>query len=164
MSLTESYGYKVEIPEALLLVSASQNIAIRHGSKLSDLIKRAEAVYGVIGYKRLKADGEEAAKKDDPRFEEWTRLKSPTVEQMKPFLGSWTEKRGGSMVSWLSRSSTARSERNTQATRQWDQFQLVVHFVRVLDARRIEFDCATAGARDYCASCRALSMRTLSRA
>jgi len=140
--LTDSYGYKVEIPEALLLVSASQNIAIRHGSEALDLIKRAEAVYGESSAtKRLKAEGEEAAKEGrDPRFEEWTRLKSPTVEQMKPFLGSWTEKRGGfyGVLAFEIVDGQVRAQYSGHPP-SGDQFQLVVHFVRVLDARRIEF-------------------------
>src|SRR5215468_418563 len=45
-ALSEAYGYQVDMPEQLLLIAATHNIATRHGAEAGELVKRAVALYG----------------------------------------------------------------------------------------------------------------------
>ncbi len=45
-ALSEAYGYQVDIPQRVLLVSASRNVIQQDGEEAVRLIRKAEAVYG----------------------------------------------------------------------------------------------------------------------
>src|SRR5262245_19532596 len=92
-SQSEAYGYQIDMPERLLLIAATHNVAMRHGAEAGELVKRAMALYGESPFKKqILADAEETARKGrDPRIEEWAKAPPPDVEKMKPFLGSWTK-------------------------------------------------------------------------
>ncbi len=91
-ALSEAYGYNVEIPQQVLLRSASRNAMQGYGVEALELVQRAVELYGEsAATKRIMAEAEEAAKKGgpDPRVAELLNAPPPSVEQMKPFLGVW---------------------------------------------------------------------------
>src|SRR5262249_12045112 len=60
-ALSEAYGYQVDIPKQLLLMSADRNVAMRYGAEAVELVKRAAELYGESPTtKRLMAEAEEA--------------------------------------------------------------------------------------------------------
>jgi hypothetical protein len=91
-ALSEAYGYQVDIPQQVLLRSATRNAMQRYGAEAVKLVQRAMALYGAsAATKRSMAEAEEAAKQGgpDPRVAELLNAPPPDVEQMKPFLGTW---------------------------------------------------------------------------
>ncbi|HSB10097.1 MAG TPA: redoxin domain-containing protein [Blastocatellia bacterium] len=134
-SLSEAYGYPVDIPKALLLMSATRNVAMQSGAEAVKLVKRAVALYGESPTtKRIMANAEEAVRKGrDPRFEEWANLPPPSVDQITPFLGAWTERKQdgfSSVITFEVRDGMVRAE-YTGNPPGGEQFQLEVNFVRV---------------------------------
>lgn len=90
--LSEAYGYAVNIPLRVLLVSAGRNASQLYGEEAVKLARKAEAVYGESpATKRMLAEAEAAAKKGgpDPRVAEFLNLPPVSAEKMKPFLGTW---------------------------------------------------------------------------
>jgi uncharacterized protein len=91
-ALSEAYGYQVDIPQRVLLRSASRNLTAQNGTEAAKLIQRAIALYGESATtNRLMAQAEAAIKKGgpDPRVAEFLNMPPPSAEQMQPFLGVW---------------------------------------------------------------------------
>jgi len=132
---SQDYGYQVDIPKELLLMTAAQDTAMRYGAEAIDLIKRAIGLYGESSEtKRLMAEAEQAAKSGrDPRFAEWANLPAPDAVKMKPFLGSWqmTTERGTESMLFEVYDGAVRT-RCTVAPLGGSPFQMDVQFVRVI--------------------------------
>jgi thiol-disulfide isomerase/thioredoxin len=142
-ALSKPYGYPVDIPKPLLLLSATRNVAMQQGVEAMALVKRAAALYGESAQtNQILAEAEAAAAKGrDPRYEEWSNLPLPSLEQMKPFLGSWTEKRPEGftgVISFEVIDGLVRS-RFDGFPPQGEAFQLEVNFVRVLDHQTLQW-------------------------
>ena len=91
-ALSEAYGYSVDIPLSVLLVSAGRNASQRYGAEATKLVERAVMVYGESpSTKRMLAEAEEAVKKGppDPRVAEFLNAPSPGPESLAPFIGVW---------------------------------------------------------------------------
>lgn len=142
-ALSQSYGYPVEIPKPLLLLAATRLVAMRQGVEAMALVKQALALYGDSPQtKRILAEAEAAAAKGrDPRYEEWSNLPPPSQEQMKPFLGSWTETRPDGfqrIITFEARNGLVRAQFDGYPP-QGEPFQLEVNFVRVLDHQTLQW-------------------------
>src|SRR5581483_9828522 len=142
-TLSEAYGYQVDIPKQLLLIAASRNVGMQYGAEAVELIRRAEALYGESPLTRqIMADAQEAARKGrDPRFEEWAKLPPPDVEQMKPFLGSWTKRdRDGfeGVITFEVRDGVVQAQYTGNPPGN-EPFQLEVAFVRVTGGQTLEW-------------------------
>jgi hypothetical protein len=140
--LSREYGYQVDIPKQLLLMSAAQNVAMQYGAEAAALIERAVALYGESPTtKRLLAEAEEAVKKGrDPRLEEWANLPPPDIETMKPFLGTWESIRDGAC--WVMivevKDGVVRAE-NSVTPPSGETVHLEVQFVRVMDHQTVQW-------------------------
>ncbi|MBK9315983.1 MAG: hypothetical protein IPM55_17330 [Acidobacteria bacterium] len=91
-ALSEAYGYSVDIPLAVLLVSAGRNAMQQHGEDAVKLVRKAMAVYGESpATKRFLAQAEDALEKGPPdsRVAEFLNLPPVSAAKMKPFLGTW---------------------------------------------------------------------------
>ncbi len=94
-SVSEAYGYKVEIPRQVLLSSANRNSLQQNGAEALRLVLKAVALYGESpATKERLAEAEEAVKRGgpDPKIAELLNSPKPTAQQMKPFLGTWIGK------------------------------------------------------------------------
>lgn len=140
--LSQEYGYQVDIPKQLLLACASQNTAMQYGAEAIELIKHTTQLYGESPYtKRLMSEAEEASKRGrDPRLAEWANLPSPSVEQIKPFLGSWemTTDRGSELMTFEVKDGVGRA-RCTVTPNGGESFQMEVQFVRVLEGGTLQW-------------------------
>jgi hypothetical protein len=90
--LSQSYGYQVNIPEPVLLRSASRNAIQQNGAESVKLVKRAVEIYGASPWtNRTMAEAEMAVQAGgpDPRVAKILNSLPPTPEQIKPFLGTW---------------------------------------------------------------------------
>lgn len=90
--LAEAYGYAVNIPLRVLLVSAGRQASQRYSAEAIKLVERAVVIYGESpATKRLLAQAEEAVKKGppDPRVAEFLNSPPPTPAQIAPFIGVW---------------------------------------------------------------------------
>ena len=142
-ALSEAYGYQIDMPERLLLIAATHNVAMRHGAEAGELVKRAMALYGESPFKKqILADAEETARKGrDPRIEEWAKAPPPDVEKMKPFLGSWTKASGDGfrgVITFEVKDGAVRAQ-YTGYPPGGDPFELEVAFVRVVDGRSLQW-------------------------
>jgi len=142
-ALSEAYGYHVDIPKQVLLMSAIRNTALQHGIEAVELAKRALALYGDSpAARRILEDAEAAVKKGrDPRLEEWANLPPPGAEQLKPFLGTW-ERMTGDGARWLVtfevKDGLGRAE-NFVTPPSGESFRLEIAFVRVLEGRTVQW-------------------------
>ena len=142
-ALSEAYGYQVDIPKQVLLMSAIRNTAMQHGIEAVELVKRAAALYGEsTETQRILADAEAAVKKgSDPRLEEWANLPPPGAEQLKPFLGTWERMTGDGarrLVTFEVKDGVGRAE-NFVTPPSGESFQLEIAFVRVLEGRTVQW-------------------------
>lgn len=139
--LSLSYGYKVEIPQQVLLIAADQNIAVQHGAEALALAKSAVAIYGgTFGTERRINEAEAAVKKGrDPKLEEWAKLPLPSVESIKPFIGTW-ERRSDAvwMIDFQGQDGSVVAE-NTIIPPSFEPFHLEVQFVKVIDSKTIQW-------------------------
>ena len=138
---SEDYGYPVDIPKSLLLVSAEKCAAEQYGEEALALVKRAVELYGESPRsKRAMANAEEAIKKGrNPQIEEWAKLGPPDVDKMKPFLGRWEGGRGfRSAITFEVRDGVVHSKYLGYPPN-GDQFELVVTFVKVIDSQTLQF-------------------------
>jgi hypothetical protein len=142
-TLSLAYGYRVPIPRALLLLSASENIAVRHGAEAAELLKRAESLYGATHRtQQLLAEAEEAATVGrDARLEEWAKLPPPELGAMKPFLGSWESVTpdGARLRIKFTAENGVFSVQYTLTPPGGDAFAMDVQFVRPSDAQHLEW-------------------------
>ena len=142
-ALSAAYGYQVEIPEQVLLMSTSRNIAMLYGAEAVELVKRTVALYGESpSTKNLMMQAEAAIKKGrEPRYEEWAKLPPPTAEQMKPFLGVWTSgtQDGFQGVMTFEVKDGVVHAQYTGNPPGGEPFELEVNFVRVLDGQRLQW-------------------------
>jgi thiol-disulfide isomerase/thioredoxin/pimeloyl-ACP methyl ester carboxylesterase len=142
-AMSEAYGYQIDIPEQLLLTAATHDVAMQYGAEALELIKRAASLYGDSPFKRqILADAETVATKGrDPRFEQWAKLGPPALIQMKPFLGSWVERKDQGFVGVISFTVKA-GEIHTQYAGNppgGEPFQLEVAFVQVLGPQTVQW-------------------------
>ena len=147
-ALSEAYGYRVEIPQKVLLRSASRNVTAQNGAEAVKLIQRAIALYGESATtKRLMAQAEAALNNGgpDPRVAEFLNLPSPSAEQMKPFLGVW----GGRLavpdgvpldivMTFAIEGGVVRG-RSTVSGPGGSSFQMDVGFIRVVDGQTLQW-------------------------
>jgi uncharacterized protein len=140
-TLSEIYGYQVEIPKALLLNSADQNIAIQHGAEAVELVKQAVALYGEsFRTERQMKEAEEAVRKGrNPKLEELMNLPLPSADSMKQFFGTWERKEDATWIIAFEIKDEAVRAQNTVIPPAFEPFHLEVQFVRVLDGRRIQW-------------------------
>ena len=143
-ALSEDYGYRVGIPQQVLLRSAARNAQQQEGAEAIKLLQRAVALYGESpATKRIKADAEAAIKKGGPdaRIAEWARLPPPDVEKMKPFLGTW-ERRSQDGAQWSItfevREGVVRAQ-HTVTPPSAPSFQLEINFVQVLEGQTLKW-------------------------
>ena len=140
--LSREYGYQVDIPKQLLLTTAAQNTAMQYGAEAVELVKRAEALYGESSRtKSLMAEAEEAARNGrDPRLAEWANLPAPSLEQMKPFLGTWQMalERGDEFMTFEVKDGVVHTQ-CTVAPFGGEPFQMQVQFVRVLEGQTLQW-------------------------
>jgi uncharacterized protein len=140
-TVSEIYGYPVEIPKELLLDSADRNIAIQHGAEAAELIARAVALYGEsFRTERQMAEAAAAVKKGrNPQLEELMNLPAPAVEAMKPFLGIWERKQEATwIIAFEAKDAMVRAQ-NTVIPPTFEPFHLEVQFVRVLEGARLQW-------------------------
>ena len=140
-AVSEAYGYQVDIPKEVLLMSADHNIAVQHSIEAVALIKHAVAIYGEsFRTERQLEEAETAVKKGrDPRLEEWANLPPPTLDSMKAFLGTWERKAGATwIIAFEVKDGVVRAE-NTLIPPSFDPFHLEVQFVRVLDGQKLQW-------------------------
>src|SRR5262245_57135925 len=142
-ALSEAYGYQVDIPKQLLLMSASRNVAMQYGAEAVELVKRAATLYGESpATKSLMAQAEAAVKKGrDHRFEEWANLPPPDIEKMRPFLGDWTARNQDgfqSVMTFEVKDGVVRTQ-FTGIAPGGETFQMEVNFVRALDGQTLQW-------------------------
>ncbi len=147
-ALSEAYGYQVNIPQKVLLRSASRNISAQNGAEAVKLIQRAIALYGESTMtKRLMAQAEAAIQKGgpDPRVAEYLNMPPPSPEQMKPFLGVWAgrlEVPDGVpldiVITFAVEGGVVRS-RSTVSGPGGGSFQMQSDFIRVVDGQTLQW-------------------------
>lgn len=140
-TVSDAYGYKVEIPRQILQMSADKNIAIQHGAEALALVKQIMAVYGEsLTTQRQMREAEAAVKKGrNPIFEEWANLPPPTVDSMKKFFGIWERKDDATwIIAFEIKDGAVRAE-NTVIPPTFEPFHLEINFVRVLDEQRLQW-------------------------
>jgi len=141
-ALSETYGYKVDIPKPVLLMAATQNVAMQNGAEAVELVKRAMALYGESPtIKQLLADAEEVAKKGrDPRLAEWAKLPPPAIDQMQPFLDVWRERKGEfeGVLTFAVKDGAVRAQFDGFPPG-GEPFQLEIAFVRVLGGKNLQW-------------------------
>jgi pimeloyl-ACP methyl ester carboxylesterase len=141
--LSAAYGYPVDIPKQLLLLSATRNVGMQYGTEAVELVKRAEALYGEsLLTRRILSEAEAAARKGrDPRFEEWAKLPPPSLEQIKPFLAAWAENRQDGfrgVITFAIKDGVVGAQFEGFPPG-GEAFQLEVNFVRVLDKQTLQW-------------------------
>jgi predicted alpha/beta superfamily hydrolase len=139
--LSESYGYQVEIPKQVLLISADQNIAVQHGIEAVALVKHAAAIYGEsFPIERRMKEAEEAVKKGrNPKFEEWANLPPPTLDSMKMFIGTWERVDEATWIIAFEAEDGLVRAQNTVIPPNFEPFHLEVNFVRVLEGGKLQW-------------------------
>lgn len=141
-ALSEAYGYTVDIPKPVLLMAATENVAMQNGAEAVEMVKRAMALYGESPTaKRLLADAGEIAKKGrDPRLAEWAKLPPPSVEQMQPFLGVWRERKGEfeGVLTFAVKNGIVHAQFDGFPPGS-EPFQLEISFVRVLGGKSLQW-------------------------
>src|SRR5262245_5820510 len=142
-ALSEAYGYQVDIPKQLLLISATRYVAMQYGAEAVELVKRAATLYGESpATKSLMAQAEAAVKKGrDHRFEEWANLPPPDIEKMRPFLGDWTARNQDgfqSVMTFEVKDGVVRTQ-FTGIAPGGETFQMEVNFVRALDGQTLQW-------------------------
>jgi hypothetical protein len=147
-ALSEAYGYQVDIPQRVLLRSASRNVTAQNGTEAIKLIERAIALYGESATsKRLMAQAEAAIKSGgpDPRVAEFLNMPPPSAEQMKAFLGIWAgrlEVPDGVpldiVLTFAVEDGVVRG-RSTVSGPGGGSFQVEVGFIRVVDGQTLQW-------------------------
>ena len=114
---------------------------MQYGAEAVELIKRAELHYGESSHtKGLMSEAAEASRRGrDPRLAEWAKVQPPSLEQMKPFLGSWemTSDRANEIMIFESREGVFRPRYEVTPTG-GEAFQMEIQFVRVLEGKTLQ--------------------------